>query len=73
MTVIILLLSGGGVFVFLGQLLSWFIEQEPRLYGWSVYCYVVAVAFAVCAVIELISGIARLVRRWGTGRRRRRR
>ena len=69
---ILLLLSGGGVCVFLGQFLGWFIEQEPRLYGWNMLFYAVAAVLALCAVVELIRGIARLARRGGYKRRRRR-
>lgn len=75
MTVTILLSSICGVFVFVGQLLGWFVGQEPRLFGWSVFFYVFAVVFGLCAVVELICGIARFARRKlaGGGHRRRRR
>lgn len=76
MTVTVLLSSLCGAFVFVGQLLGWFVEQEPRLFGWSVFFYVFAVLFALCAVVDFIFSIARFIARRklaGGGRRRRRR
>lgn len=76
MTVTILLSGICGLFVFIGQLLGWFIAEEPRLFGWSVFFYVFAALFALCAVVEFIYSIARLIARRklaGGGHRRRRR
>ena len=73
MTVILLLLCGGGYSFFMGQLLGWVIEQEPRLQVFSIFCYAVAVVFALCAVIELIRSIVRLARRGGHRYKRKRR
>lgn len=73
MTITILISGLSGLFVFLGQLLGWFIAEEPRLFGWSVFFYVFAALFALCAVVEFIYSIARFARRKISGGRRRRR
>ncbi len=76
MTITILISGLSGLFVFLGQLLGWFISEEPRLIGWSVFFYVFAVVSGLCAVVEFIYSIARFIARRklaGGGHRRRRR